>query len=151
MAAKKDIRQLSLTDLQLFFEEIKQPMFRAKQVYQWLWQKSSLHFDDMTNLSLPVRSILQQHFDIPTLSIHDRQDSKDGTVKLRFELCDSNKVEGVLIPVPEEKRMTACISSQVGCSLSCAFCATGFLKRERNLFAHEIYDQVVQILSLIHI
>lgn len=145
MSVKKDIRQLSLTDLELFFKEINQPSFRAKQVYQWLWQKSSLFFDEMSNLPLPVRTQLQQHFEIPSLSIHHRQDSKDGTVKLRFELCDGNKVEGVLIPVQEEKRMTACISSQVGCSLSCAFCATGFLKRERNLFAHEIYDQVVQI------
>ncbi len=145
MAAKKDIRQLSLADLQLFFEEINQPAFRAKQVYQWLWQKSSLQFEAMTNLPIAVRASLEAHFDIPALSIHYRQDSKDGTVKLRFELCDGNKVEGVLIPVPADKRMTACISSQVGCSLSCAFCATGFLKRERNLFAHEIYDQVVQI------
>jgi len=145
MSAKKDIRQLSLADLNSFFKEIKQPAFKARQVYQWLWQKSCLHFDEMTNLSLPVRAVLQTHFEIPALSIHHRQDSKDGTVKLRFELCDGNKVEGVLIPVAKEKRMTACISSQVGCSLSCKFCATGFLKRERNLFAHEIYDQVVQI------
>jgi len=141
---KKDIRQLSLTDLQLFFKEINQPAFRAKQVYQWLWQKSSLLFEDMSNLPLSVRTQLQQHFEIPSLTIHNRQDSKDGTVKLLFKLCDGKQVEGVLIPVPKEKRMTACISSQVGCSLSCAFCATGFLKRERNLFAHEIYDQVVQ-------
>jgi len=145
MNTKKDIRQLSITDLQLFFEEIEEPAFRAKQVYQWLWQKSCLHFNEMTNLPLSVRTKLQQNFEIPTLSIHHRQDSKDGTVKLRFQLCDGNKVEGVLIPVPEEKRMTACISSQVGCSLSCAFCATGFLKRERNLYTHEIYDQVVLI------
>jgi len=144
-ATKKDIRQLSLADLQLFFTEIKQPAFRAKQVYQWLWQKSCLNFNEMTNLPLPLRNTLLQHFEIPTLNIHYRQDSIDGTVKVRFQLCDGNLVEGVLIPVPKDKRMTACISSQVGCSLSCKFCATGFLKRERNLFAHEIYDQVVQI------
>jgi len=145
MSAKRDIRQASLSELQAYFKESGQPTFRAKQVYEWLWKKSSLNFDDMTNLPLSIRTNLQHTFEIPTLTIHERQDSRDGTVKLGFRLCDGNMIEGVLIPVAKEKRMTACISSQVGCSLSCAFCATGFLKRERNVLPHEIYDQVVQI------
>lgn len=142
---KKDIRQLSLDELSSFFKENEVAAFRAKQVYQWLWQKACLSFDEMTNLSVTTRTLLAENFELPHLTIAHRQDSKDGTVKVGFKLCDGNLVEGVLIPVPKDKRMTACISSQVGCSLSCKFCATGFLKRERNLFAHEIYDQVQQI------
>jgi len=142
---KKDIRQLSLDELSNFFKENGVQAFRAKQVFQWLWQKASFSFDEMTNLSKPARTLLSENFELPHLSIAHRQDSVDGTVKIGFKLCDGNLVEGVLIPVADEKRMTACISSQVGCSLSCKFCATGFLKRERNLLAHEIFDQVQQI------
>lgn len=145
VAIKKDIRQLSLNELSIFFKENEVQSFRGKQVFQWLWQKGCLSFDEMTNLSKSIRTLLAENFELPHLSIAHRQDSIDGTVKVGFKLCDGNLVEGVLIPVPKEKRMTACISSQVGCSLSCKFCATGFLKRERNLFAHEIYDQVEQI------
>jgi len=119
---KNDIRQLSLDELSKFFEENGLQSFRAKQVFQWLWQKGSLSFDEMTNLSKPARTLLLEKFDLPHLSIAHRQDSVDGTVKVGFKLHDGNLVEGVLIPVAEEKRMTACISSQVGCSLSCKFC-----------------------------
>jgi len=142
---KKDIRQLSLEELTLFFKENGLQAFRAKQVFQWLWQKGCLSFEEMSNLAKTTRTLLIENFEIPHLAIAHRQDSKDGTVKVGFKLCDGNIVEGVLIPVSKHQRMTACISSQVGCSLSCKFCATGFLKRERNLFAHEIYDQVKQI------
>lgn len=142
---KNDIRQFSLDDLTHFFKENGLQAFRAKQVFQWLWQKGSLCFGEMTNLSKPARTLLSENFDLPHLSIAHRQDSTDGTVKVGFKLHDGNLVEGVLIPVADEKRMTACISSQVGCSLSCKFCATGFLKRERNLLGHEIFDQVQQI------
>ena len=142
---KKDIRQQSLEGLSQFFKENGVPAFKAKQVFQWLWQKACLNFEEMTNLSKSTRTLLTENFEIPYLNIAHRQDSKDGTVKVGFKLCDANLVEGVLIPVAKNNRMTACISSQVGCSLSCKFCATGFLKRERNLFAHEIYDQVQQL------
>jgi 23S rRNA (adenine2503-C2)-methyltransferase len=139
----KDIRTLSLDQLIAVIEEMGEKKFRAKQIYEWLWKKSARSFDDMTNLSKELRSKLDNHFVLRPVSIHARQMSMDGTVKLAFRLHDDHLVEGVLIPAGD--RMTACISSQVGCSLSCTFCATGFLKRERNLEAAEIVDQVVLI------
>lgn len=140
---KKDIRALSLDELKKFFEEKGDKAFRGKQVYEWLWQKSARSFDDMTNLSKATRQLLDENFSINVVSVGDMQKSKDGTIKNAFRLFDGNVVEGVLIPT--ESRMTACISSQVGCSLTCKFCATGRLDRVRNLNADEIYDQVVLI------
>lgn len=142
-AAPKDIRSVSLTDLQSYFTSKGEKAFRAKQVHEWLWQKSARSFDEMTNLSKDVRAALQQDFVIRPVETADTQHSNDGTVKSAFRLHDTHLVEGVLIPA--DNRMTACISSQVGCSLTCKFCATGRLKRLRNLDASEIYDQVVAI------
>ena len=137
---KHDIRTYSLVQLQEYFKQIQQPVFRAKQVYEWLWKKGVTSFDEMTNISLPIREKLEDSFVIPTLKIAEAQKSKDRTIKTAFELHDGNIVEGVLIPTM--KRMTACISSQVGCSLTCKFCATGKLSRIRNLTSYEIVDQV---------
>jgi len=117
--------------------------FRAKQVYEWLWKKATHDFDSMTNLSKELREKLKAEFEIRNISLADRQVSSDKTIKCAFTLYDGNVVEGVLIPTTN--RMTACISSQVGCSLTCAFCATGKLKRMRNLDASEIFDQVVTL------
>lgn len=114
--------------------------FRANQLWEWLWLKSATSFDDMTNLSKSFRKNLKLNFEILPVSIANSQKSSDGTIKYAFRLNDGFLVEGVLIP--SKDRVTACISSQVGCSLSCTFCATGFLKRERNLRLDEIYDQV---------
>jgi 23S rRNA (adenine2503-C2)-methyltransferase len=114
--------------------------FRATQLWEWLWLKSARSFDQMTNLSKEFRAKLTAEFSFPVMTIANSQKSTDGTVKYAFRLDDGFLVEGVLIPTSE--RVTACISSQVGCSLSCTFCATGFLKRERNLRADEMYDQV---------
>ena len=114
--------------------------FRANQLWEWIWQKSARSFDEMTNLSKEFRTKLSDHYSFPVMSIANSQRSNDGTIKYAFRLDDGFLVEGVLIPTKE--RVTACISSQVGCSLSCTFCATGFLKRERNLRADEMYDQV---------
>lgn len=139
----KDIRSLSLEQLEAFFVSIQEPSFRAKQVYEWIWKKSAQHFDDMTNLSLSLREKLKQHFVFKALYLADLQVSQDGTLKAAFKLHDDYVVEGVLIPT--DTRMTACVSSQVGCSLTCAFCATGKLERKRNLSAAEIYDQVVAL------
>jgi 23S rRNA (adenine2503-C2)-methyltransferase len=139
----KDIRQLSLPDLTTWFKEEGESAFRAKQLYSWLWQKSTTDFDEMTNLSLALREKLKEHFSIRAVTIHKEQFSNDGTIKSAFKLYDAHIIEGVMIPV--EDRATACVSSQVGCSLTCKFCATGFLKRERNLDAAEMYDQVVLI------
>lgn len=140
---KNDIRQMSLPELTEWFKQEGEKPFRAKQVYEWLWQKSATDFDDMTNLSLQLREKLQNNFSIRAVRVHKEQYSRDGTIKSALKLYDDHIVEGVMIPT--EDRATACVSCQVGCSLSCSFCATGRLKRERNLNADEIYDQVVII------
>lgn len=140
---KQDIRALDLDQLKEFFVNNGDKAFRAKQVHEWLWKKSARNFDDMTNLSKATREMLEEKFVINGVEVAEEQRSNDGTVKSAFKLFDQKIVEGVLIPTPD--RMTACISSQVGCSLTCKFCGTGRLKRLRNLNADEIYDQVVNI------
>lgn len=141
--AKKDIRGLSQEALINFFKENGEQAFRAKQVYQWLWQKSASSFDEMTNLSKSTRALLDEHFEFKLLEVDLMQRSSDGTIKNAVKLHDGALVESVLIPT--DKRITACVSSQVGCSLDCTFCATASLKRMRNLGPDEIYDQVVVI------
>ncbi len=140
---KKDIRALTKDELIQFFESQGIPSFRGKQVYQWLWQKGVHDFDSMTNLTLAHRELLKSHFDINHIKIDIEQKSKDGTVKNAVKLHDQLVVESVLIPTAS--RSTACVSSQVGCSLDCTFCATASMKRMRNLNPDEIYDQVVTI------
>ena len=140
-STKKDIRGLSKEELQDFFVAQDVPSFRGNQVYQWLWQKGAHHFDDMTNLSLNHRALLAENFVINHIAIDQQQKSNDGTIKNAVTLHDNCVVESVLIPTPN--RTTACVSSQVGCSLDCSFCATASLKRMRNLNIDEIYDQVV--------
>lgn len=140
---KKDIRKLSVEELEKELTAAGEKTFRARQIHEWLWKKSAVTFDEMTNLSLKTRDWLKDAFMLQTIDIDQKQASADGTVKFGFALSDGAQVEGVLIPA--ERRMTACISSQVGCSLSCKFCATGYLERKRNLEAGEIYDQAVLI------
>ena len=138
-----DIRKLDETQLREAFTSVGEKPFRGNQVFEWLWKKSCRSFDEMSNLSNANRDWLKEHYIIPQLSVEDKQVSSDKTIKSSFRLHDGHLIEGVLIPT--EKRMTACISSQVGCSLTCLFCATGKLDRARNLDASEIYDQVVTI------
>lgn len=141
--AKRDIRKLKAEELEQFFVSNGEKAFRAKQVYEWLWKKSAKDFDQMTNLSVSTRDLLKEHFMILPIRVDSMQRSEDGTIKNAVQLHDGLVVESVLIPA--EKRITACVSSQVGCSLACTFCATARLKRMRNLSADEIYDQVVAI------
>lgn len=136
----KNIRSLTKEELVTLCEEMGEKKFRATQLWEWLWLKSARSFDQMTNLSKDFRAKLAAEFSFPVMTIANSQRSGDGTIKYAFRLDDGFLVEGVLIPTSE--RVTACISSQVGCSLSCTFCATGFMKRERNLRADEMYDQV---------
>ncbi|MFN8295471.1 MAG: 23S rRNA (adenine(2503)-C(2))-methyltransferase RlmN [Chitinophagales bacterium] len=138
-----DIRTLTKEQLIAQLEQLGEKPFRAKQIYEWLWKKSAVDFDEMSNLSKELREKLKAHFIIHNIETYKVQKSNDGTIKSAFKLYDKHLIEGVLIPT--EDRATACVSSQVGCSLTCSFCATGFLKRERNLTASEIYDQVVLI------
>lgn len=140
---KKDIRKLNLEDLENYLTSIGEKSFRAKQIYEWLWKKNAHNFEDMTNLSKKLREELDNVFSIQNVRVDLMQKSNDGTIKNAVELHDGNVVESVLIPT--EKRTTACVSSQVGCSLDCTFCATARLKRMRNLTAAEIVDQVVII------
>jgi 23S rRNA (adenine2503-C2)-methyltransferase len=140
---KKDIRKLSLDEIKDFLIKGGEQGFRAKQVYEWLWKKSAVSFEQMSNLSVALRNFLSENFAINAIQVDQKQESSDGTVKSAFRLFDNNIIEGVLIPADD--RMTACVSSQVGCSLTCKFCATGYMERKRNLDPAEIYDQVVQI------
>lgn len=143
MAEKRDIRALTKEQIKQYFTEIGEQPFRAQQVYEWLWQKGVQRFEDMTNISIPLREKLAEAFVINHIRVDEMQRSSDGTIKNAVRLHDGKVVESVLIPAT--KRITACVSSQVGCSLDCHFCATARLKRMRNLNADEIYDQVVAI------
>jgi 23S rRNA (adenine2503-C2)-methyltransferase len=142
----QNIRHLSALELEDYFLKMGEKKFRAKQVWEWLWQKQASSFEDMTNLSKDLRTKLQEAFSLPALKINTSQHSEDGTLKSRFKTFDGHYVEGVLIPT--EKRKTACVSSQIGCSLSCKFCATGYMERKRNLTYDEIYDEVVLLNQL---
>lgn len=140
---KKDIRALSKEALREFFVSEGDQAFRGNQVYEWLWKKGAHSFEGMTNLSKETRQRLEDHFVINHIQVDQMQRSKDGTIKNAVKLHDGLVVESVLIPT--SSRTTACVSSQVGCSLDCKFCATAKLKRMRNLNPDEIYDQVVAI------
>ena len=140
---QRNIRTLTLQDIEVYFEDLGEKKFRAKQVYEWLWLKQAQNIDDMSNISKELRAKLKEDFTLPALTIDLVQHSSDGTIKSRFKTFDGHLVEGVLIPT--ESRYTACVSSQIGCSLSCKFCATGYIDRKRNLNFDEIYDEVVLI------
>jgi 23S rRNA (adenine2503-C2)-methyltransferase len=137
------IRNLSFDQLKAEMLAAGEPAFRAKQVYEWIWKKAARSFDAMGNIPKTTREWLSEKFSLQIVTTAEAQISSDRTIKSSFELFDKNLIEGVLIPTRE--RMTACVSSQVGCSLTCSFCATGYMDRKRNLEAFEIYDQVVLI------
>jgi 23S rRNA (adenine2503-C2)-methyltransferase len=139
---KKDIRKLDESELKALCASIGEPAYRASQLKQWIWQKGAISFDQMTNLSKTMRSQLSDHYQFYPAVSDLEQNSSDGTLKVRFKLHDDQLIESVLIPVPRDKRYTVCVSSQVGCSLSCKFCATGKLGLLRQLEAAEIFDQV---------
>jgi 23S rRNA (adenine2503-C2)-methyltransferase len=140
---KKDVRALSKEQLRDFFVANGDKAFRGNQVYEWLWSKGAHSFEDMTNVSKGTRTMLEANFVINHIKVDTMQRSEDGTVKNAVRLHDGLVVESVLIPT--NARTTACVSSQVGCSLDCNFCATARLKRMRNLEPAEIYDQVIAI------
>ncbi len=139
---QRNIKDLSFKELAAFLSERKQPAYRAKQIRQWLFQKRATAFSEMTNLSHPLREQLEVHFTIGRLKTLRRVEARDGTVKFLFGLGDGASIESVLIP--EARRLTLCISTQVGCGFGCAFCATAVLGLKRNLTASEIVDQVLE-------
>jgi 23S rRNA (adenine2503-C2)-methyltransferase len=140
---KTDIRLLTLEEIKEFFLSHGDKPFRAKQVWEWIWKKSARSFDEMSNISVATRKFLNDHFTFQSAHSSAVQVSSDKTLKIAFQLSDKKFVEGVLIP--SESRMTACVSSQVGCSMKCKFCATGKLGFTRNLTFSEMYDQVAII------
>jgi len=142
---RKDIRLLTRDELLSVLKEMGEPKYRADQVWKWLWNEGTDQFDKMTNLSKSLREKLEKDFFIPKAKIFKVQNSHDGTIKSVFLLHDEAIIEAVLIPVPKDKRFTLCVSCQVGCSLSCSFCATGKMKRVRNLTAGEIVDQFFEV------
>ncbi|MCS6929720.1 MAG: 23S rRNA (adenine(2503)-C(2))-methyltransferase RlmN [Saprospiraceae bacterium] len=141
----RDIRTISLPDLETLLISWNEPRFRARQLYEWLWAKGATDWEAMTNLPKALRQRLRETFTFHTLRAEVVQHSADGTIKTRWLTHDGYRIESVLIPVPEDERYTVCVSTQVGCSLTCSFCATGRMGRKRNLAAHEIYDQVVLV------
>ena len=140
---KKDIREISQKELEQFFLENNQQKFRIKQLNEWLWEKGANSFDQMSSLSKNLRELLNEKFEFKSAKIDQEFKSTDGTIKFSFKLFDDKLVEGVLIP--SKKRVTACISSQIGCSLDCTFCATGTMGLSRNLSSSEIFDQVFKL------
>jgi 23S rRNA (adenine2503-C2)-methyltransferase len=141
-----NIRNLSLAELEVFFLENGEQRYRARQVYDWLWKKAARSFEQMSDISKKSRELLKQHFVLNAIEVDTTQKSEDKTIKMSFKLFDGHLVEGVLIP--SGSRMTACISSQVGCNLACKFCATGMIRYVRNLYFDEIFDQVAIINEL---
>lgn len=146
MTTKLNIRKLGKADLSQKLTDLGEKPFRTRQIYEWLWKKNAGSFGEMTNLSVELREKLNEHFFIDRIVLTDEQVSNDRTIKCAFKTLDNQILEGVLIPT--SKRMTACISSQIGCSLACKFCATGKLKLMRNLSAGEMVDQVVYLRRL---
>ncbi len=143
-----DIKNFSKVELTQFVKEIGQPKYRADQLWDWVWKKQAISFEEMSNLPLSFRNQLETSFYMVSMQADVVQYSDDGTIKARFSLRDGSKIETVLIPVPEDNRFTVCVSCQVGCSLTCSFCATGKMKRVRNLEPAEIVDQVILINKL---
>jgi 23S rRNA (adenine2503-C2)-methyltransferase len=139
----KDIRSLTLAEIEKYFALLNEPRYRAAQVFEWLWIKNVANIDEMTTLPLTLRNKMKDDFFLSHLKISMVQQSKDGTKKIAFQSTDNHIIEGVLIPAG--KRMTACISSQAGCALSCSFCATGKMGFKRDLTSGEIFDQVTEI------
>lgn len=138
---KKNLKGLSLFELQEAVEAIGEKKFRAAQLYRWIYEKGVTDFSEMTNFSKTQQTLFSEHFLISKLQPDIEAVSIDGTAKFLWKLSDGNQIESVLIP--DDSRLTACVSSQVGCALGCVFCATGKMGLMRNLTAGEIYDQVL--------
>ncbi|MBI3787608.1 MAG: 23S rRNA (adenine(2503)-C(2))-methyltransferase RlmN, partial [Ignavibacteriales bacterium] len=147
---KQNLKGLNLSELQTFVESLGEKRYRATQLFSWMYAKGAQSFDEMTDISKGFREILHQGAALDNLKLVTKKTSaQDGTTKFLFQLADGLMIESVLIP-PEktspnaEKRLTLCLSTQVGCPLDCKFCATGTMGFMRNLTAGEIIDQVLQ-------
>jgi len=140
---KTNIKNLSLEDIEEFILTLNDKKFKAKQIYGWLWKKNISSFDEMKNISKKIKEAINRSFKIDPIKItYKTKSTTDFSSKYAFSTFDNLYIEGVLIPSSDKKRITACISSQVGCPLACTFCATGTMGLKRNLTAAEIYEQV---------
>lgn len=140
-AAPRDIRGLLISELEEIAEAAGQPRFRASQIAQWVFQKRAESFAEMTNVPATFRDYLKQQFILAPLPLRVAQQAEDGTRKLLLGLADGEAIESVIIPGRD--RTTLCVSSQVGCAMNCAFCATARMGLRRNLAAAEIVGQVL--------
>lgn len=144
---KINLYGLEMSKLEQLMVERGQKKFRAVQLYTWMYEKEAQSFDEMTDISLSFREVLKSDFNLELPKIFTKQESKDGTIKLLLELGDGSKVETALMPYRYGNAI--CVTSQVGCNMSCAFCASGLLKKKRNLEAHEIVGQVLVMNQLL--
>lgn len=139
----ENIYNYSLEQLTNYFASINQKPFRAKQVFSWLYQKEASSFDEMSNLSKELREQLKEHFTFDILKFVEKQESKDGTIKYLFEMLDGSLIETVLMIHDYGKSL--CVTSQVGCNMKCSFCASGLLRKQRDLTPGEIVAQVMKV------
>jgi len=137
---KKDLRACSLNEINEFLSLQGEKKFHTQQIYDWIWKNGAKSIDEISNLSIKTRKIFSENFSYNPAKIDSHIKSTDGTLKFSFKLFDDNFVEGVIIP--DKDRVTACISTQVGCALNCGFCATGLNGFIRDLEYAEIFDQI---------
>ncbi len=136
------LKGMTLEELKNYFISINQPAYRGEQLFNWMYNHLVTDFDSMDNFPKTLRKELSENTNILTLQLHDFKDSTlNGTKKFIFKTLDGHFIESVIIP--EEKRLTLCISTQVGCPLDCKFCATGLMGYKKNLSPGEIYDQYI--------
>jgi 23S rRNA (adenine2503-C2)-methyltransferase len=140
---KDNLKGLPIEELEEKFQALGHPRFRARQIFRWIYQEKQHDFEQMTDLGKALRKTLAESFELPKLEMAERHESADGTVKYLVRLPDGEKVESVFIPT--EGRNTLCVSTQVGCKMACAFCATGYQKFTRDLKAWEIVDQLLSL------
>lgn len=140
---KQSIYGLTKEDLIQWFEQHGEKKFRATQVWDWLYVKRVRSFEEMSNLSKTTIEQLQEHFEMSVLNEIVVQESKDGTTKYLFQLSDGNMIETVLMR--QEYGLSVCVTTQVGCNIGCTFCASGLLKKQRDLTAGEIVSQIMQV------
>lgn len=145
MNDKVNLKIKNLKSLEQFLREIKEPVYRSRQLFSWIWKKGVDDFSLCTNLSKKLRDNLKVHFYIGSLSIVTFFKSSDGAVKYIFQRENGQRIESVFIPT--DQRRTVCVSTQVGCPLKCCFCATGQMGFKGNLLGWEIADQVLQIIK----
>ncbi|MDR0676659.1 MAG: 23S rRNA (adenine(2503)-C(2))-methyltransferase RlmN [Elusimicrobiota bacterium] len=137
---KKNIKNFSLTELQIICEKLKIPKYKAKQIFSWIYKKGAKNFEQMSDIQKDIRLFFDNNFKISVFEKVESLNSDDGTIKYLFELSDKNVIETVVIS--SKKRKTLCISSQVGCKMACVFCASGMMKFKRNLDVAEIIEQI---------